>query len=668
MINVNEHASFIWSIAELLRGDYKQSEYGKVVLPLTVLRRLDCVLSPTKQKVLDFLPKLEAMKVQNIDPILNQKAGLNFHNRSKYDFEKLTADPDNIAANLRNYINNFSTDAREIIEYFSFEEQITRLDKAKLLFLVIQKFSEVNLHPDKVSNLEMGYLFEELIRKFSEISNETAGEHFTPREVIRMMVNLLFINDRDILTRKGIVKTLYDPACGTGGMLSIAEEYLRELNPDASLEVFGQELNGESYAICKADMLIKGQNATNIKFGNSFTEDGLKNEKFDYMLSNPPFGVEWKKVEKVIKDEAEKLGMTGRFGTGLPRISDGSFLFLQHMISKIKPSGGGGSRIGIVFNGSPLFTGSAGSGESEIRRWIIEQDMLEAIVAMPEQLFYNTGIATYVWIVTNRKTPERKGKIQLINAVDFFRKMSRSLGNKRHEISEKHIEEITKIYGDFKDGEYCKIFNNEDFGYSRITVERPLKLNFQVSPERIERLKEETAFINLSVSKKKDPVLAEKDIEEGKKLQNRIISLLSSLDGKLYKNRNEFIDFIKSAISSAGIPTPLTLLDAIINGLSERDDTADTCCDKKGNPEPDSELRDYENVPLKEDIGEYFKREVLPHVPDAWIDHKKTKVGYEINFTRYFYKYKPLRGLNEIKMDILALEKETDGLLQEVMK
>nr|AQS33896.1 hypothetical protein [uncultured archaeon] len=562
MSKINQHADFIWSIAELLRGDYKQSEYGKIVLPFTILRRLDCVLEPTKQKVLNSLPKVEHMKLENVDPVLNKVAGRNFHNRSKFTFKKLIADSDHISDNLMDFINGFSKDAREIIDYFHFTEQINRLDEANLLFMIVQRFAEVDLHPDKVSNIEMGYIFEELIRKFADASNETAGEHFTPREVIRLMVNILFLNDRDILTTKGITKTLYDPACGTGGMLSIAEEYLRELNPDARLEVFGQEINPESYAICKSDMLIKGQNASNIKFGNSFTQDGLAEEKFDYMLSNPPFGVEWKKIQKEINDEFEDKGFNGRFGPGLPRISDGALLFLLHMVSKIK-SANGGTRLGIVFNGSPLFSGGAGSGESEIRKWIIEHDLLEAIIAMPDQLFYNTGISTYVWIVTNRKKSKRKGKIQLVNAVDFFQKMRKSLGNKRHEISPEHIEQITKIYGEFEEGEFCKIFDNKEFGYNRITVERPL--------------------------------------EKGK---------------------------------------------------------------KKANPE----LRDFENIPLKEDIHAYFKREVLPHVPDAWIDESKTKVGYEINFTRYFYKYKPLRSLDEIKKDILALEEETKDMIQEVIE
>ena len=566
MKNFRQTANFIWEIADLLRGDYKQSDYGKVILPFTVLRRLDCVLADSKPKVLGYLPKLEHSKVQNVDPILNKIAGRNFHNRSNYDFEILAGEPEHIAANLRHYINGFSANAREILEFFSFEAQIERLEKADLLYQIVKRFHAIDMHPDAMSNVEAGYMFEELIRKFSEMSNETAGEHFTPREVIRLMVNLLFIADKDLLTQAGIVKTLYDPAGGTGGMLTVSEEYVDELNPDARLELFGQEINPESYAIFKADMLIKGQNANNVKFGNSFTEDGLEGVTFDYMLSNPPFGVSWKKVQKQIKKEHSDLGFAGRFGAGLPRVSDGSLLFLQHMASKMKQDEQG-SRIAVVFNGSPLFTGSAGSGESEIRRWIIENDRLEAIIALPDQLFYNTGISTYIWIVDNRKRPERKGKVQLINAVNMFQKMSKSLGNKRNQISDEQIAEITRIYGDFEEGPYCKIFDNEDFGYSRITVERP-----------------------------------------------------------------------------------------------QRDEKGEIVTNRKGEPKPDSSLRDYENVPLKEDIEEYFEREVLPHVPDAWVDFDKTKVGYEINFTRYFYEYKPLRPTSDIRADILKLKEQMAGI------
>ncbi len=581
MNNFKEKANFLWSIADLLRGHYKQADYGKVILPLTVLRRLDFVLEPTKKKVLEAYDQHKTKKPEVLDPILNNIAKAKFHNHSKFDFYELAKDHNHVAANLRNYINGFSGSAKEIIDYFSFEDQIKKLDEYDLLYLVIKKFSEAGDMFKGVTTIEMGYIFEELIRKFAEISNETAGEHFTPREVIRLMVNLLFVNDKDILRKKGIVKTLYDPACGTGGMLSEAELYLQELNPDAKLEVFGQELNPESYAICKSDMLIKGQNPANIKFGNSFTQDGLEDETFDYMLSNPPFGVEWKKAEKQIKDEYATKGFAGRFGAGLPAISDGSFLFLQHMISKMKRSAGG-SRIAIVFNGSPLFSGGAGSGTSDIRKWIIENDMLEAIIGLPDQLFYNTGISTYIWIVTDRKTKDRKGKVQLINATGadkddkdnpFYSKMLRSLGNKRKEIHEKAIQHITEIYGANKPGPYCKIFDNDDFGYSRITVERP-----------------------------------------------------------------------------------------------KRDAKGKIETDKKGNPIPNADLRDFENVPLKEDIAAYFKKEVLPHLPDAKIDEGKTKIGYEINFTKYFYQYKPLRSLQDIRKDILALEEETENMIGHALK
>ncbi|OKH51273.1 restriction endonuclease subunit M [Calothrix sp. HK-06] len=683
---VRQLANFIWSIAELLRGDYKQADYGKVILPFTVLRRLDCVLEPTKTVVMDFYEnKVKSMNLKNPEPLLNQKAGVSFHNISQFTFGKLKEDSDNVAANLRNYINGFSVAGREIIDYFNFNDQINRLDEANLLFLIVKRFAEIDLHPERVSNMEMGYVFEELIRKFSELSNETAGEHFTPREVIRLMVNLLFLNDRDILTQKGIVKTIYDPAAGTGGMLSVAEEYIKELNPDAKPVVFGQEINPESYAICKSDMLIKGQVVSNIKFGNTFTTDGLEHERFDYMLSNPPFGVEWKKVQTYVKAEYDKKGFDGRFGAGLPRISDGSFLFLQHMIYKMKRDNGG-SRIAIVFNGSPLFSGSAGSGESDIRKWIIENDLLEAIVAMPDQLFYNTGIYTYVWIVTNCKTPARKGKIQLINAIYYYRKMSRSLGNKRNEIGDgedgkpDQIAEITRIYGEFqhdtvrrlevdgkeKDVIVSKIFDNEDFGYWRLTVERPLKFNFQVSDERIVKLENEAAFTNLTVSKKRGGAALE-EIEEGKNLQKSIKAALQALGDKLYKNRDAFEKDLIKALKKADVKISAQIKKAILNALSKRDETADICKDKDGNPEPDVDLRDYENVPLKDNIDEYMKQEVLPHVPDAWVDESKTKIGYEIPFTRHFYEYVAPRPLEEIEKEIKDLEDEIQGMLEGIL-
>jgi type I restriction enzyme M protein len=574
MKNVKESANFIWSIADLLRGDYKQSDYGKVILPLTVLRRLDCVLDATKEEVLKKHEQLKNTGIEDLDALLNRASGYKFHNRSNFTFDKLVADPNNIALNLRNYINGFSEDAREIIEQFEFENQINKMDDANLLFMVIKRFQEIDLHPDRITSMEMGYMFEELIRKFAEISNETAGEHFTPREVIKLMVNILFLNDRDILTKKGITKTIYDCCAGTGGMLSVAEEYLNELNPDARLEVFGQELNPESYAICKSDLLIKGQNASNIKKGNSISEDKLASEKFDYLITNPPFGVKWEKFAKPVKAEHEQLGHGGRFGAGLPSVSDGSFLFLMHLMSKMKRPEDGGSRLALVFNGSPLFSGSPSKtkNESSIRQWIIENDLLEAVIALPNQLFYNTGISTYVWVISNHKPTERKGKVQLINAIDFSKKMSKSLGNKRNEITKKQIAEITKIYGEFQANEYSKIFDNKAFGYAKVTVERP-----------------------------------------------------------------------------------------------ERNTKGQVVTDKKGNPKPDSSLRDTENIPLTMDIQEYMEKEVLPHVPDAWVDHSKTNIGYEVNFTKYFYQYKPLRSLEEIRKDIMAIEQETDGLLKEVI-
>lgn len=670
MNNFGDKVSFIWSVADLIRGPYRPNQYKDVMLPLTVLRRLDCVLEPTKKQVLNGYKEFRDKGPGVLEKKLERISGFPFYNISQFTFEKLKGDPNNIVANLTKYIKSFSNRAGDIIEHFGFEEHIAKLDKADRLYLVVSKFCDIDLHPNVVSNLEMGYIFEELIRRFNEASNEEAGDHFTPREVIRLMVDLLFLPDSDILTTKGIVRTLYDPACGTGGMLSVSEEYVRELNPGARLEVFGQDYNDQAYAICGSDMMIKGQEIEHIAFGNSFTNDHFHQDKFDYMLANPPFGVEWKPEADSIKREHEEQGFGGRFGPGLPRINDGSLLFLLHMISKRKNPKEGGTRLAIVFNGSPLFTGSAGSGESEIRRWIIENDWLEAIVALPDQLFYNTGISTYLWIVTNRKEPHRKGKIQLVDGTTFFKKMRKSLGNKRNEVCEDQRGDITRLYGDFKESERVRIFDNEDFGYRRITVERPLKLNFAVDEERISRLKEATAFAGLASSKKrKDTKGMEAEIEEGKKLQEAILETLWGLELKgVVRNREKFSGLMKAAFSVVDLKIPATLFKAILMALSERDETADICVDAKGNPEPDSDLRDYENVPLKEDVDEYMRREVLPHVPDAWIDHSKTKIGYEINFNRYFYQYVPPRPLEEIEADLKKIEQEIADMLSAVTK
>lgn len=670
MNGFSDKVNLIWSVADLLRGDFKQSEYGRVILPFLVLRRLDQVLAPTREAV---WKTAEASPIgSSVEAIREAKllaaSGQHFYNTSALDFERIMGDANQVSSSFKAYVAGFSRNVRDIMERFRFEEQVDRLDDAGILFLVARKFSAVDLHPDSVSNHEMGYIFEELIRKFSEQSNETAGEHFTPREVIRLMVNLLYAEDADGLTKPGVVRTMYDPACGTGGMLSVAEEYLLDMNPDARLKVFGQELNPESYAICKADMLIKGQEADNIKFGNSFSDDGLPDLKADYLISNPPFGVDWSKAEKVVRGEHEAQGHAGRFGPGLPRRNDGSLLFLLHMLSKMKPMDQGGSRLAIVFNGSPLFTGAAGSGESEIRRWILENDWLEAIVALPDQMFYNTGISTYVWLVSNRKAKERKGKVQLINGVGFFQKMRKSLGDKRKELSDDHIAELTRLYHAFEEGEHVKVFDTTDFGFQRITVERPLKLDFHASPKRIARLEEERAWVNLTKSKKKgDAGLAE--IEAGEALQAAVRKVLESLDSDhIYMSRPSFEKALNSAVKKAELKLPAPLRKAIYSALSERNEEADVCFAGKGVSEPDTDLRDYENVPLNESVVEYMEREVLPHVSDAWVDESKTKVGYEIPFTRQFYIYEPPRPLEVIEAEIRELEAEIQGMLGGVLE
>ncbi|MEA1945607.1 MAG: class I SAM-dependent DNA methyltransferase, partial [Euryarchaeota archaeon] len=573
MNNFSEKINFIWSVAdEVLRDDFKRSKYPDVILPFTVLRRLDCVLAPTKSRVLDRYEMLKG-EIEHPDGQLRHASGYSFYNVSPYDFEKLLDDPKNIGKNLRSYINGFSGNMREIIEKFKLRGTIDTLDEKGLLFLLIQKFCSVDLHPDAVSNHEMGYIFEELIRKFNEQMNENPGEHFTPREVIRLMVNLLFSQDKDALAKNHIIRTVYDPACGTGGMLSIAKEHiLEDINPNADIKLFGQEVNDETFAICKSDLLIKGddKDADNIKPDSCFSRDGHPNDTFDYMLSNPPYGKDWKKDKNFIMEEAER-GYAGRFGAGTPRISDGQMLFLQHKISKMKKPDAGGSRIAIVMNGSPLFTGDAGSGESEIRRWIIENDWLEAIVALPDQLFYNTGINTYIWILTNHKEERRKGKVQLIHAVDFYVKMRKSLGDKRNEISPDQIKEITELFTAFEEGEYVKIFDGSDFGYRKITVERPLRLNFQASAERIELLWGQAAFKNLAKSKKKGEAKVQAETE-GRGKQDEIIAVLSLMDGDLvYKNRDDFLDVLDSNFKAAGVKIEAAVKKASLNALSEQD-------------------------------------------------------------------------------------------------
>ena len=657
MNGFRDMVGFIWSVADLLRGDYKQSEYGKVILPLTVLRRLDCVLEPTKPAVLAKVDSLKGSGAGNVDPMLRRAAKQEFYNVSPLDFRGLLADPDHIARSLRLYIDAFSPGAVEVLEKYGFDAQITRLDEAGLLYQVAARFADVDLHPHAVSNLEMGYVFEELIRKFSELGNETAGEHFTPREVIRLMVNLLLADESDTLATPGIVKTLYDPACGTGGMLSTAEDWVRSHNDAARLELFGQELNGETYAICRSDMMLKGHNAANIAFGNSFSHDAHADKHFDYMLANPPFGVEWKKVQSFVEAEAAR-GHAGRFGAGTPRINDGSLLFLQHMLAKMKPVSEGGSRLAIVFNGSPLFTGAAGSGESEIRRWILENDWLEGIVALPDQLFYNTGISTYFWILSNRKRPEHRGTVVLLDARDQFTKMRKSLGDKRKEISDEQIAQVTRWYADAlelasdepADGPArVKVFPTTAFGYQRITVERPLRLRFVVSDDAVDAVRASKPFRALPPDD-----------------AARVVDALESLREADGATRKAFERALTAALESRGAAIGAALLKVIWAAVSVPDSDGELQADRHGHPLPDPDLRDNENVPLGEDVGEYLAREVLPHVPDAWIDHTKTKVGYEIPFTRHFYVYTPPRPLAEIDAELKALEAEIQRLLGEV--
>ncbi|CAN5290462.1 class I SAM-dependent DNA methyltransferase [soil metagenome] len=638
----NNNATFIWSIADLLRGPYKPYQYGAVVLPFTILRRLDCVLEPTKQAVLDEAGRRGDAGSASV--FLTKAAGQSFYNTSRFTLKSLMGDPAGIRANLLDYVRGFSENVRDIFEKFEFDKQLEKLDGENLLYLLTKRFVEVDLHPSAVSNIEMGLMFEELIRKFAENSNETAGEHFTPREVIRLMVSLLFIADDEALTKPGVVRSLYDPTAGTGGMLSVADEYLLGLNPDARLVMFGQEVNGESYAICKADLVIKGQDIRNIVLGDTLTDDGLTGQSFDYCLSNPPFGVDWKKQQPTVQREHDQEGFNGRFGPGLPRVSDGSLLFLLHLIKKLRPKAQGGGRAGIVLNGSPLFTGGAGSGESEIRRYLLENDLLEAIVALPTDMFYNTGIATYLWIIDNDKRPERKGTVQLIDGTGFSRKMRKSLGAKRKELGPDDIETIVTLYGTAEQSEVSKVFATESFGYRTITVERPLRLNWALTRERW------------------DAALTAKPLAA----VATTLGQVELIESPPTTDSAAFTGTVKKLLADAAITLTPAQLKSLIQGLSERDETAPVITDAKGNPLPDTDARDTENVPLGEDIHEYFAREVLPHVPDAWIDESKTKVGYEIPFTRHFYKYVPPRPLEEIDADLNTLIREITQLLRDV--
>jgi type I restriction enzyme M protein len=668
MGNFQEKVSFIWDLADLLRGNYKRNEYQKVILPFTILKRFDSVLDYSKEDVLEAYNTYKD-KVENLDPILQSVAKdkdgnkLGFYNYSKYDFQSLLADPEHIEENLMHYLDSFSPNIQDIFENFYIKNHITRLSKANLLFLLVRKFSEtgVDLHPDKVSNHEMGTIFEELIRKFSEQSNEEAGEHFTPRDVVKLMTHLIFVENGVHLKEENLIKKIYDPACGTGGMLTSCKNFINELNDSVEVVLYGQEVNEEIYAICKADMLIKGEKSENIKGPSStLSDDQLHDDSFDFMISNPPYGRKWELDKDTVLKEAEK-GFEGRFGAGIPRINDGQLLFLEHMLSKMKKNEK--SRIAVITNGSPLFTGDAGSGESDIRKWIIgKKDYLEAIIGLPDQLFYNTGIRTYIWVLTNQKPEERVGKIQLVDASSKYVKMRKSLGNKRHQLSDEDINAIVDLYCKFDENDVIKVFDNEDFGYTKVTVERPLQLNYKVTIERLENLYTINAFTKLAVSKSKDPETKLQKEKKGKELQDEIITALQKIDEQ-YQNWDEFEKNIKKALKTFKL-SPVFIKNIII-ALSEHDDTANYVTDNKGNKKPDGKLRDTEKIPLKEDVDEYFKREVLPFYPDAWMDRKKDKIGYEINFTQYFYKYEPPRPLEEIEKDIKKVTAEIQELIKE---
>ncbi|HEK4607589.1 TPA: SAM-dependent DNA methyltransferase [Clostridioides difficile] len=657
------HIAFLWNIAESLRGTYKEEDYRKVMLPLIVIRRFDCLLDDYDREIVksvykeyDFLPEEEKDELVIVDLKENHNIDLQFYNVSDFTWKKLLDDSENIKSNFEEYLNGFSNSVKEIIGKFKFKDEIAQLDKKDKLYAVLSKMYEVDLHINSVSNNEMGYIYEEMLRRFTE--NSAAGEQYTPREVIRLCMEMLFMGKENFLTEEGKVISIADFCCGTGGMLSIAEDYVEKVNPSAIVNVYGQELLDESFAICQADMIMKGQNPDNIRLGNTLTQDRFSGEKIRFLISNPPFGVTWKDEEKKVKEEAD-LGFDGRFGAGTPRVSDGSLLFLQNMISKMYDDEEG-SRIAIIFNGSPLFTGDAGSGESNIRKWIIEKDLLEGIIALPTDMFYNTGIATYIWVLTNKKEDKRKGKIQLVNASEYYQLMRKSLGNKRKEISLEQIEEIKEIYERFEESENSKIFDNEGFGYRKVTIERPLKLSFRVNEEAVENVKNTTQFINLSVSKKKDEEVKVKEEAEGRVKQDKLLKLLESFDSEFeYMKRDKFIKDLKSKSKLYDVALSAGLIKAIVNAIGVRNEDAVVCKDAKGNIESDSSLKDTESIALKEDVYEYFEKEVKPHVEDAYIDESSIdNIGYEIPFTRYFYKYEKLKSFDDIMKEVESLESE----------
>ena len=653
--NHSQTAAFIWSVADLLRGDFKQSQYGRVILPFTLLRRLECVLEPTKAKVLSSAEQHQTKPDSVRDQLLLRAADQQFFNASPLSLSTLS--DSQTAEDLMSYIQSFSKDAREIFEHFHFEDFVQQLSANNLLYQVVQRFASIDLSPGTISNFGMGIIFEELIRKFAESSNETAGEHFTPRDIVHLTTSLVLTGQEEKLKPNSIV-TIYDPTAGTGGFLSEGDEYIHQISEEVTVSLLGQELNPESYAICKADMLIKGQEVSNIKLGNTLSDDQLASNKFDVMLSNPPFGVEWKKVQKQVTDEHKHRGFDGRFGPGLPRVSDGSLLFLMHLVSKMRDPREGGSRIGIILNGSPLFTGGAGSGESEIRRYLLQNDMVEAIVSLPTDMFYNTGISTYVWVLSNNKPAERKGKVQLIDATDRATKMRKSLGSKRQFVSESDQDEIVRMYGDFQETKRSKIFPIEAFGYRRITVERPLQLNFHTSEERIARIADEKAIQKM-------------DQED----QGKILAACRAMDAEtVYRNRKQFQKALKASLTDHQVYLSAPQLKALVNALSERDPEADICTDSKGNPEADTGLRDYENVPLSESVYDYFEREVKPHVAESWIDESKRDgkdgevgiVGFEIPFNRHFYEFTPPRPLEEIDADLKRCTDRIKQMIEEL--